>query len=170
MADAAGSKPIVAAQLASDGIAIQTGDTRHQGDATVALLLCQQADQSATTAPINQATNRLRARCCRAVLLYGWPLQPAHPQQCGSFLSISRLIGVPLLVSWPERLFDCYSTRTCRGYFCAGTKRINDSIFIFDMDRLAETPFLLGAPRVNACGAITQAEAVRQAIVMRIYV
>ena len=40
-------------QAASDGIAIQTGDTRHQGDATVAMLLCQQGDQLATTALIN---------------------------------------------------------------------------------------------------------------------
>jgi hypothetical protein len=73
MANAARSKPIVAtqfAQAASNGIAIKPGDPRHQGDATVPLLLCQQAHQLPTTtliSPSDQPVDGAMLQCHTAV-------------------------------------------------------------------------------------------------------
>src|SRR5208337_1227973 len=73
MADAARSKPVVAAEFAQsarNGVAIQAGDTRHQGDATIPLLLGQQGDQLATTmliSPSDQSVDGAMVLCRDAV-------------------------------------------------------------------------------------------------------
>ena len=147
MADAAGSKPIVAAefaQSASDGIAIQTGDTRHQGDATVALLLCQQADQLATTTLINPSDQPVES----AMLPRRFTVRMAT----GSLRTHSNAVpfcrspgSLAFLSSFPGQNDSSIAIlpEPAEVIFAQELSAINDSIPIFDMDRLAETPFFL---------------------------
>ena len=54
----------------ANGVAIQAGDTRHQGDATIPLLLGQQGDQLATTmliSPSDQSVDGAMVLCRDAV-------------------------------------------------------------------------------------------------------
>jgi hypothetical protein len=95
MADAARSQPVVAvefAQAARNGVAIQAGDTRHQGDATIPQLLGQQGDQLATTTlispsdqsvdgamvPCRDAVRMLSAGCTRATVRFPRGVLLAH--------------------------------------------------------------------------------------------
>ena len=95
MADAARSKPVVAAEFAQsarNGVAIQAGDTRHQGDATIPLLLGQQGDQLATTmliSPSDQSVDGAMVLCRDAVRMLSAgraARSSAVPSWCSPFL------------------------------------------------------------------------------------
>jgi len=109
MADAARSKPVVAAEFAQsarNGVAIQAGDTRHQGDATIPLLLGQQGDQLATTmliSPSDQSVDGAMVLCRDAVRMLSAGRAHAAVQFHRGVLLFSLLFGVPPLVPCGKR-------------------------------------------------------------------
>ena len=104
------------AQSARNGVAIQAGDTRHQGDATIPLLLGQQGDQLATTmliSPSDQSVDGAMVLCRDAVRMLS---AGRAAQQCSSIVVFSfspcSLVFLPLFPV-ARGLFYCHSTKTC---------------------------------------------------------
>ena len=102
------------AQSARNGVAIQAGDTRHQGDATIPLLLGQQGDQLATTmliSPSDQSVDGAMVLCRDAVRMLSAGRAGAS-SAVPSWCSPCSLVFLPLFPV-ARRLFYCHSTKTC---------------------------------------------------------
>ena len=78
-----------------NGVAIQAGDTRHQGDATIPLLLGQQGDQLATTmliSPSDQSVDGAMVLCRDAVRM----LSAGRARAVVQFVAVHRCSTVAL--------------------------------------------------------------------------
>ena len=118
----------MAAELRSPrhGVAIQAGDTRHQGDATIPLLLGQQGDQLATTmliSPSDQSVDGAMVLCRDAVRMLSagrGRRSSAVPSWCSPFL-LALWCSSPCSL-WQEDSSIAILPKPAEVIFCAPTK------------------------------------------------